>query len=432
MSHLFATTDLERSYRVNLNMIGLDGRPRVYDLYTLLQEWLRFRIDTVTRRLQFRLKKVVDRLHILEGLLTAFLNIDEVIHIIRNEDEPKPILIARFNLTDIQAEAILELKLRHLAKLEEMKIRGDQAELDKERKQLEATLKSKTKLKNLVKSELRSDAEAFGDARRAPIVTRPAAQAIDQNSLIPTEPLTVILSTKGWIRAAKGHDVDPENLNYKSGDQFFNAVKGKSNDWLVSIDSNGSTYGLTPTTLPSARSFGEPLSSSVNPKPGASFRGLMMGPSGTQFLLATSSGYGFVTTIEDAHTRNKAGKATLKVNENTSVLAPQMVTDYTTDRIAVITSLGRLLIFNLNELAKMSRGKGTKLINIPPAALKSGDELVVGSCVFGAIKLIRIHSGKHYLNLKLSELEPYVGARAQRGKFLPKGYRQPHRIETIS
>ena len=431
MSHLFATTDLEKSYRVNLNMIDLDGRPRVFDLCSLLKQWLDFRISTVTLRLEHRLQKVLDRLHILDGLLTAFLNIDEVIEIIRSQDKPKPVLIERFALSEIQAEAILELKLRHLAKLEEMKIQSEQSELDKERKKLQSTLKSTTKLKNLVRDELIADAEEFGDERRSNIVVRDPAQAFDQNALIPTEPLTVVLSMKGWIRAAKGHEVDAESLNYKSGDGYLCDAKAKSNDVLVTIDSNGSTYGLAPNSLPSARSFGEPLSSSVNPKPGASFCGLMFAPKDARFLLLSDAGYGFVANIDAINTRNKSGKATLKLTEGAKILLPELVADYDNDQIAVVTSQGRLLVFNANELSIMSRGKGIKLINIPTNALRSGEEVVVGACPFSQSQTIRIHSGKHYINLKSSELEPYQGARAQRGKMLPKRYRQPFRIQTV-
>jgi len=432
MQHLFATTDLERSYRVNFNMIALDGRPKVFDLKSLLQQWLEYRLATVTRRLQFRYDRVVERLHILDGLLIAFLNIDDVIRIIRNQDQPKPVLMSSFNLTDAQAEAILELKLRHLAKLEEMKIRHEQNELDKERAHLESLLKSGAKLKKLVRDELIADAEEFGDPRRSPIIEREAAKAMDQNTLIPAESITVILSTKGWIRAAKGHEVDVENLNFKAGDQYLCSAKGKNNELLIAIDSTGRTYSLSPHTLPSARSFGEPLSSSFNPRPGATFRGLMMGREQAEYLLSTDAGYGFIARLEELNTRNKAGKATLRVPDNMNVLIPRRVHDFDDDWIAVITNVGRLLIFTVGELTRLAKGKGIKLINIPSPKLKSREEFVAGVCVFREGDGLRVFSGKRYLNLKPADFDNYVGARAQRGRFLPKGFRQPHAIQSIS
>ncbi len=432
MQHLFATTDLERSYRINMNMIGLDRRPRVFDLKALLQEWLKFRIDTVKRRLKFRYDKVVDRLHILDGLLIAFLNIDEVIRIIRNEDHPKPQLIKRFKLTGIQADAILDLRLRHLAKLEEMKIQSEQGELAKERKHLESLLKSRAKLKRLMRDELIADAEEYGDSRRSPIVERTAAKALDRNELVPAEPVTVVLSTKGWIRAAKGFDIEGEKLNYKPGDKFLCSAKGKTNELLIIIDSNGRTYSINAHGLPSARSFGEPLSGSCNPKPGATFRGLMMGNADTEYLLATDAGYGFVAKLGELNTRNKAGKATLKVADGTKVLLPQLVNDFDDDWVAAITSVGRLLIFTLGELTQLSKGKGVKIINVPTPKYKSGEETVVDATIFREGQSLRVYSGKRYLNLKPSDFDNYVGTRAQRGRFLPRGFRQVQSIEAIS
>jgi topoisomerase-4 subunit A len=431
MQHLFATTDLERSYRVNLNMIGLDRRPHVFDLKSLLLQWLEYRIDTVKRRLQYRFDKVVDRLHILDGLLIAFLNIDEVIHIIRTEDRPRPVLMKRFSLSEIQADAILDLRLRHLARLEEIKIQSEQSELEKERKFLEALLKSRAKLKRLVRDELLADAEEYGDNRRSPIIERAAAKAMDHNALVPAEPVTVILSTKGWIRAAKGHEVVGKSLNFKAGDKFLCSVQGKTNDSLVSIDSNGRTYSISAHGLPSARSFGEPLSSTCNPKPGATFQGLMMGNPDFEYLLSTNAGYGFVAPLGELSTRNKAGKATLKVPDGTRVMLPQQVYDYDDDWIAVITSAGRLLIFTVGELPQLSKGKGVKLINIPTATFKAGEEFVVDLTVFREGNSLRVYSGKRYLNLKPLDFDNYVGNRAQRGKFLPRGFRQVQSIETI-
>jgi len=431
MNHLFATTDLERSIRINLNMIGLDGRPRVFDLRSLLVEWLDYRLDTVRKRLQFRYDKVLDRLHILEGLLIAFLNLDEVIRIIRYEDHPRAELIKRFKLSEIQADAILDTRLRHLAKLEEMKIRSEQEELEKERKSLEALLKSKAKLKRLVRDELILDAEEYGDARRSPIIEREAARALDQNELIPAEAVTVILSTKGWIRAAKGHEIEADKLNFKAGDKFLCAARGKTNGLLIAIDSNGRTYSISAHGLPSARSFGEPLSSSCNPKPGATFRGLMMGTDESEYLLATDAGYGFVAPLGELNSRNKAGKATLRVAEGNKVLIPKAVGDFDDDWIAVITSVGRLLIFTVGELTRLSKGKGVKLINIPSAKYKAGEEHVVDLAVFSEGQGLRIYSGKRYLNLKPADFDNYVGLRAQRGKFLPRGFRQAQSIIAV-
>lgn len=431
MQHLFATTDLEKTYRVNLNMIGVDRRPKVFDLRSLLIEWLDYRLKTVTRRLQFRYDKVVDRLHILDGLLIAFLNIDEVIKIIRTKDEPRQALMKKFTLDKIQADAILDLRLRHLAKLEEIKITSEQNELEKERKRLNALLKSRAKLKHLVRDELLADGEEYGDSRRSPIIKRTAAKALDRNDLIAAEPITVVLSTKGWIRAAKGHEVDGQSLNFKSGEQFLCAVQGKTNDILVCIDSNGKTYSIAAHSLPSARSFGEPLSSSCNPKPGATFCGLMIGNAKTEYLLATNAGYGFIAPLGELNTRNKAGKATLKVAEGTEVLLPRLVNDFDDDWLAVITNVGRLLIFTAGELPQLSKGKGVKLINIPTAKFKAGEEFVVDTTLFQEGKSLRVYSGKRYLNLKPSDFDNYVGSRAQRGKFLPRGFRQVQSITTI-
>lgn len=432
MQHLFATSDLEKSYRVNLNMIDLDRRPKVFDLKSLLVQWLDYRISTVKRRLQFRYDKVVDRLHILDGLLIAFLNIDEVIRIIRNEDKPKPALIKKFKLSEIQTDAILDMRLRHLVRLEEIKIKTERKELEKERKHLESLLKSRVKLKRLVRDELIADAEEFGDNRRSPIIEREAAKALDHNELVPAEPITAVLSTKGWIRGAKGHDIDGEKLNYKSGDKFLCSAQGKTNGILLAVDSNGRTYSLPAHGLPSARSFGEPLSSNCNPKPGATFQGIMMGEAETEYLLATSAGYGFVGSVGEMHTRNKAGKATLKVPGKTKVLVPKLVNDYEDDWLAVITNVGRLLIFTVGELPQLFKGKGVKLINVPTAKFKAGEESVVDLTIFQEGDSLRVYSGKRYLNLKQVDFDNYVGNRAQRGKFLPRGFRQVQKISTIS
>ncbi|HEX9945622.1 MAG TPA: DNA topoisomerase IV subunit A [Thermoanaerobaculia bacterium] len=426
MAHLFATTDLERTYRVNLTMIGLDGRPRQFNLRELLGEWLKFRVETVRRRLQFRYDKVLTRLHILDGYLVAYLNIDEVIRIIRNEDDPKAKLMARFRLTDAQAEAILELKLRHLAKLEEMEIRGEQSNLLKERDALAKTLSSDARLRRKVRDELAADAEKFGDARRSPIVEREAAKAMDETALIPTEPVTIVLSEKGWVRAGKGHDLDPKELSYKAGDAFLMAVKGRSNQSAVFLDSTGRTYSLPAHALPSARGQGEPLSSHVQPPPGATFVGVMIGGDKDLYLLATSSGYGFLAMLEDLQSRQRAGKAVVSVTPGSKVLAPIRVEDADNDWLAAVTDAGRLLIFPVGDLPLLPRGKGVKIISLPS---KGEKESLIHCAVFADEDHLIVHSGKRYLNLKPSEWQAFAGKRALRGNMLPRGYRIVARLE---
>ncbi len=429
MGHLFATSDLEKSYRVNMNMIDLSGAPRVFNLKEVLSEWLDFRLSTVRRRLNHRLDKVNERLHVLEGLLVAFLNIDEVIRIIRTSDHPKPALMEAFGISELQAEAILELRLRQIAKLEEIKIREELEALALEKKELEGILGSGDQLKALVKEELLSDAEEFGDDRRSPIVEREAAKALDETQLVTAEAITVVVSEKGWIRAGKGHEIEPEKLAFKSGDSFLQASKGKSNDQLVVLDSTGRAYNVAAHSLPSARSLGEPLSSRLNPPAGASFMGLLFGTEQQHYLLATSAGYGFVAQLGDLTSRNKAGKTSLKVTEGANVLTPQPVQDLEDDWVAVLSNTGRLLIFTAFELPKLARGKGVKLMNIPKAQLESGDEFVVAVCAFQEGQKLRVASGKRHLTLKPSDFEGYIGARAKRGKFLPRGFRQASGVE---
>lgn len=427
MAHLFATTDLERTYRVNLTAIGLDGRPHIYDLRTLLAEWLAFRIETVRRRLQFRLDKVLARLHILEGLLVAYLNLDEVIRIIRTEEEPKPVLMARFGLSDLQAEAILETKLRHLARLEEMKIRGEQDELLKERDDLTETLGSDKKLRGRVRAELVADAKEHGDVRRSPIRQREAAKALAEADLVPSEPVTVVLSEMGWVRAAKGHELDGESLAYRSGDAFLAAARGRSNQQAVFLDSTGRSYSLPAHTLPSARGHGEPLSSSLTPPSGASFVGVLLGADDDLVLLATSDGYGFLARIGDLHANKKAGKAVISVGKGAKALPPQPISDLETDLCAAATDSGRVLVFPLEELPRLARGKGVKILNIP----RGKGESMVGAVAVPDRGTLRIHSGKRYLNLKGGELEPFQGARARRGEKLPRGFQGVTRVEVV-
>jgi len=430
MGHLFATTDLEKSYRVNMNMIGLDGRPHVYDLRQCLKEWLTFRIQTVRRRLQYRYDKVTDRLHILEGLLTAFLNIDEVIEIIRSEDKPKPALMERFSISDRQAEAILELKLRHLAKLEEMKIRGEQEELEKERERLELLLSSDARLKTLVKNELKQDSEEFGDARRSPLVEREAAKAIDQSELVPSEAITAVISAQGWIRAAKGHDINARELNYKSGDSYLSSARGKSNQMLVALDSTGRTYAVPSHKLPSARGQGEPLTSSVSPPMGATFKSVMMGADADQYVMLSDAGYGFICNIEDMLTKNKKGKATLSVPKGAQALSALKVNSLEHDFIAVVTTSGYLTIYSVTELPELAKGKGVKLINVPSKLLKAREEYVLGATTFKKGQHVLVHSGKRYLRLKGQDLDHYMGERGKRGRKLPKGFQAVKAITT--
>lgn len=428
MGHIFATTELEKSYRINLNMIGINGRPQVKDLLSLLKEWLEFRTATVKRRLQFRLDKVLARLHILDGLLIAYLNIDEVIAIIRKEDKPKPVLMKRFKLSDEQAEAILELKLRHLAKLEEMKIRGEQDELSKEREELQKTLASAQKLKKLIRSEIIADAEKYGDKRRSPLVVRAQAQVIEEQELLPTESVTIILSQQGWVRAAKGHELDPTTLSYKAGDAFKAEAKGRSNQLAVFIDSHGRSYSLPAHSLPSARGQGEPLTGRLNPEAGATFEGVIIGDPEQLCLLASDAGYGFIVKLADLHTKNRSGKAMLKLPAGAKVLPPQLISNLEAQYLAAITNEGRLLIFPVADLPILPRGKGNKIIGIPSGRVANREEYVVNMVLLNENSNLIIHSGKRELKLKFSDLENFQGERGQRGTKLPKNVRQIDKI----
>ncbi len=425
MSHLFATTDLEHSYRVNMNVIGLNGRPHVKPLLTFLSEWLEFRTQTVTKRLTYRLEKVTDRMHILEGLLIAFLNIDEIIHIIRSEDHPKAILIKRFKLSEIQAEAILELKLRHIAKLEEHKIQSEQDALAKERDSLEKILGSPTRLKSLIKKELEEDAKKYGDDRRSPIVVRGEAKIINVTERLPMEPITVVLSDKGWIRSAKSHEVEGLSLSYKSGDAFKIQIQGKSNDQVLFLDSTGRSYMLPAHALPSARGFGEPLSSLLSPPSGASFVWMAMANTSDatemsqKVLLVSSAGYGFITTLEEMQTKNRKGKALLKCSEGVVALPVAFIAK-DQSRLAILSNEARLLIFDTNEIPELSKGKGNKLVSIPIERVVSGEEYVSGLVLLRKADGLLIKSDKRKVNLTPRELDDYLGERARRGNKLPK------------
>lgn len=428
MSHLFATTDLERTYRVNLNMIGIDGRPGVRSLDKILKQWLSFRRETVRRRLDYRLERVQRRLHILEGYLAAYLNIDEVIHIIRTEEHPKQALMARFSISDIQAEAILELKLRNLAKLEEMKIRGEQDELEKERDWLEKTLGSDARLKTLIKKELVAIAEKYGDDRRSPLASREEARAFSELELMTADPITVVLSEKGWIRAAKGHDMDPESLSYKSGDSFKLAARGRSNQAAVILDSTGRAYTLATHNLPSARGQGEPITGRINPPSGAGFDGLMMGDSDQRCLLASDAGYGFVTTLGELQTKNRAGKAALSLPAGAKVVSPVPIVE-DAQWVAAVSNEGRLLVFPLTELPSLSRGKGNKIIAIPGPRARDREEYVIATTVLKDGDGLTVWAGKRHLTLKRSELDHYHGERGRRGNKLPRGFQRVERMD---
>ncbi len=432
MSHLFSTTSLERTCRVNMNIIGLDGRPQAFNLLKLLTDWLKFRKETVKRRLSHRLQIVTDRLHILDGLLVAYLSIDAVIKIIREEDEPKPVLMKRFKLADIQAEAILNLRLRNLAKLEEMKIRGEQDELNEERESLEKTLNSAARLKTLIKKEILEDAEAYGDDRRTEIVERQAAQAIDETQLVSSEPVTVVLSKRGFARAARGHEVDALALSYKSGDSYLAAVQGRSNQLAMFIDSTGRVYSVAAHTLPSARGQGEPLSSRFKPPDGAEFCGAMIGDNDQKYLLASDAGYGFIVTLEDLVTRNKAGKAILRVAAGGRAVVPAPVPVDSECLIAAVSSIGRLLIFEMDELPELAKGKGNKLLNIPTKKYQSGEEKLVAAAVVPEGGNLRVYSGSRIMTIKWNDTDQYYGERALRGSLLPRGWRTVDRLVGVA
>ncbi len=421
MQHLFATTDLEKSYRVNLNILGLDQRPRVKNLLEILSEWLLFRRETVRRRLQYRLDKVLDRIHVLEGLLIAFLNIDEVIRIIRQNDEPKPVLIAHFGITERQAEAILELKLRHLAKLEEMKIRGELADLAKERDHLQSILGSEKKLTKLIRDELSADAQKYGDDRRSPLVSRGEAKALSEKELLPSEAVTVVLSEKGWVRCAKGHDVDGNSLQYKAGDGYKSSAIGRSNQYAAFIDSSGRCFAAEAHELPSARGQGEPLTGRFTLVAGESFEHVLMADDSQQLLLACDAGYGFVTSFADLISRNKAGKALLSLPTGAKVLTPLPIKQPETDQVVAISNEGRMLVFPIAELPKLSKGKGNKIISIPSARAASREEYIKLLAVVPADSGITLVAGKRKMTIKAADLAHYVGERGRRGNKLPRG-----------
>lgn len=431
MDHLFASTDLERSYRVNMNMIGIDGKPGVRSLDKILGEWLVFRKETVRRRLQHRLDWVNRRLHLLDGLLVAFLNLDEVIHIVRTEDHPKQSLISRFDLSEEQANYILETRLRQLARLEEMKIRSEQEALTTERDKLMKVLSSDARLKTLIRKELQQTAKEFGDARRSPIVERAEAQAFNETDLLSADPITVVLSDKGWIRSAKGHDIDPSALSYKAGDSFRFATCGKANQSVILVDSTGRSYTIAAHSLPSARGQGEPVTGRLNPPSGATIEGMLMGSDSQKLLLSSDAGYGFITKLGDLKSKNKAGKNVLNLPTGSRVICPVEFESTQNHTLIAVSNEGRMLAFPVSDLPELSRGKGNKIIGIAAARVQSREEYMVGIVVINTKQTLRVNSGKRYLNLKYKDLEHYFGERGRRGNKLPRGFQNVDSIDVV-
>lgn len=429
MSHLFATTDLEKSYRVNFNMIGLDGRPQVKGLLTILNEWLTYRLDTVKRRTQFKLDKILARLHILEGLMIAYLNLDEIIQIIRESDNPKPILMQRFNLTEIQADAILDMKLRHLAKIEEINLKTETDKLSQERDELLKILGSDKLLRKLVKSEIQEDRRQFGDPRLSPIIERESSQALKEEDILPNEAITVVLSQNGWIRAAKGLEINGQELSYKSGDEFRAQTEARTNQQIVFFDSEGKVYSLPGHALPSARGQGEPLTSKLNPADDAKFCALIGGEPDDWVVIAHDKGYGFITQLQSLYVKSRNGRSCLKIIENSCILPPRIINACNEQKIAVVTNVGRLLIFAANELPSLTRGKGNKLVNLSKQKSGTIDEKIVDMRVITQDNQLTIHAGKRHFTLKASDLERYHGSRGRRGQLLPRGLQNVTALE---
>jgi len=431
MSHLFATTELERSYRVNFNMIGLDGKPRVKNLLSLLKEWLIYRLNTVKKRLQHRLEKVLERIHVLEGLITAYLNIDEVIAIIREHEHPKQGLISRFNLSERQAEAILEMKLRHLAKLEEIKLQTELDELSTERDALQLILSSEARLKKLVKEEIIIDRDKFGDLRSSPLVSRGDSQALREEDILPNEPITVVLSQKGWARAAKGYDINGQDLSYKAGDAFKTQTNGRSNQQIIFFDSEGKVYALPGHVLPSARGQGEPLTGKLNPNDKATFEAVTCGEADDYILLASDAGYGFITQLNELYVKNRNGKACIKLPANSRILISRPIKEKEDVLIACVTNIGRLLVISAQEIPVLNKGKGNKLINIPSAKAQQREEFVIDVQMMRNVDSLTIHAGKRHYTLKPADLEHYKGERGRRGNHLPRGLQNVTAVQVI-
>ena len=431
MAHLFATTDLESSSRINMNIIGIDGRPQVKGLVTLLTEWLKYRTETVKRRLQYRLDKISKRLHILEGLLIAYLNIDAIIKIIRTEDKPKNALIKKFKLSPEQADAILEIKLKQLAKLEEVGIKAEQKRLAEESVDLEKTLSTPKRLKNLLKKELKEDMGKYGDKRRSQLVVREEAKAMREEEIIPTEQVTIILSKQGWVRVAKGHEIDPLSLNYKAGDNFKQKALGRSNQFVVFIDSTGRAYSLYAHTLPSARGHGEPVSSRINMPKGATISWMITGEPDQLILLASDAGYGFITKLENLYTKNRSGKAELTLPKGSKVLSPRMILNLEDQYLAAITNIGKMLLFPIAYLPILAKGKGNKIVDIPAKKAKEREEYLLDLVVLNETNKLKISSGKRNLNFSFSDLEAFQGQRGRRGNKLPQGLRNVSGVRVV-
>ncbi len=431
MNHLFASTDLEVNHKVNLNMLGLNQRPQVKDLLTILKEWLQYRLSTVRRRLQFRLDKILARLHILEGLLAAYLNIDEVIEIIRSYDDAKAELMSRFDLSETQAHAILEIKLRQLAKLEEIQIRAEMSELSEEQKKLELLLGSERRLKTLLKKELKADAQKYGDARRSPLVERMEARALTEKELMPSEAVTIVLSSQGWVRAAKGHDIDAHALSYKAGDEYLTSAQGRSNQSCTFIDASGRAYSLDAHSLPSARSQGEPLTGRFHQNSNVPFVCALLGDDDDRYLISSDHGYGFIARFSDINSRNKNGKALINLTENARLLAPQKISNNQEDLCLAISNEGRMLLFPVNSLPSLSKGKGNKMINIMAAKATKREEFVTMLRIIPADCAVTLHAGKRKLTLKAADLAHYRGERGRRGNKLPRGLQRVDKIEVI-
>ncbi|MCJ7830555.1 MAG: DNA topoisomerase IV subunit A, partial [Desulfobacterales bacterium] len=431
ISHLFITTDLEKSLKVNMTVLGLDRKPKTLGLLDILKQWLAFRRQTVIRRLEFRLDKIKERLHILEALLVAYLNLDAVIRIIRESDDPGPVLIGTFDLTDLQAEAILQIRLRQLARLEEIKIQKERQALEKEKDWITKTLASDARLKTLLKKELREDAQRHGDPRRTRIVARREAQSIKVIELTPAEPVTVVISAAGWVRAAKGHTADLSNLSYKAGDAFLSAARGKTNQPAVFLDTRGRSYALAAHSLPSARGQGEPLTGRLAPPNGARFTAVLMGAADRKVLLASDAGYGFVTDLGSLVSKNTKGKTMLTVPSGANPLPPVYVENLQTDQLAVVTTDGRLLIIPVDTLPELPRGNGNKIIHIPPAALRSRETYVKMLQLIPEGATIRIHAGKQAVRFTPRDMQTFTGERGRRGRKLPRGYRRVDGIEIL-
>ncbi len=432
MNHLFASTDLEVNHKVNLNMLGLNQRPQVKNLLTILKEWLQYRLTTVRRRLQFRLDKILARLHILEGLLAAYLNIDEVIEIIRSYDDAKAELMSRFALSETQAHAILEIKLRQLAKLEEIQIRAEMSELSEEQKKLELLLGSERRLKTLLKKELQADADKYGDARRSPLVERMEARALTEKELMPSEAVTIVLSSQGWVRAAKGHDIDAHALSYKAGDEYLSSAQGRSNQSCTFIDASGRAYSLDTHSLPSARSQGEPLTGRFHQNSNVPFVCALLGDDDDRYLISSDHGYGFIAKFSDINSRNKNGKALINLTENARLLTPQKISNNQEDLCLTISNEGRMLLFPVNSLPSLSKGKGNKMINIMAAKATKREEFVTMLRIIPATSAVTLHAGKRKLTLKAADLAHYRGERGRRGHKLPRGLQRVDKIEVIT